>query len=105
MLKKDVHIGSVVRKIFEEKQMTIVSFARELGCDRTCIYSLFDKKSIDTDQLIRVSKVLNHNFLLEYFDEKEVSTEYILLVEVNKSKIEELRVDSSVRILKSWEKV
>ena len=44
-------------------------FARELYCDRTNVYKLFRKESIDTLLLFRISTVLSHDFFKYYTDE------------------------------------
>ena len=74
MLKKDVHIGSIILKVFQKRKMTVAQFAREIGCHRTRIYPIFQNKSIDVDLLIRISKVLNYNFLFEYIKEEYISS-------------------------------
>jgi transcriptional regulator with XRE-family HTH domain len=105
MLRKDIHIGSIIQKILKKRQMKIVSFASELGCDRTRIYSIFQNKSIDVDLLVRISKILNYNFLLEYFENDKPHKDYIIIAEVDNSKIEELKSNPSVKIIKSWASV
>ena len=44
-------------------------FARELYCDRTNVYKLFRKESIDTLLLFRISTVLSHDFFKYYTEE------------------------------------
>jgi len=46
-------------------------------------------KSIDTDLLIHISNVLNHNFLLEYFEDPP-NNRCFLLMETDNSKIGEI---------------
>lgn len=36
--------------------------ATQLGCDRTYIYKVFAKDTIDTALLLKISLLLNHNF-------------------------------------------
>ena len=89
MLKKDVDIGPMIKKVVKEN-MTVSEFARRLNFpDRGYAYTLFKKKTIDTDLLINIGNVLHHNFLLEYFEEKPVSRK-VLLIEGEKHKIDEI---------------
>lgn len=44
-------------------------FADRICCTRTHVYKIFDKTSIDTDLLLRISQVLEYNFF-EYFSEQ-----------------------------------
>lgn len=40
--------------------------ARQLCCDRTNIYKIYNKKSIDTDVLQKISDLLGYNFFELY---------------------------------------
>lgn len=59
-----MHIGNRIREIFNNmpRGCTVVWFAGELCCDRRNIYNIFKAESIDTRMLLRISRVLNHNF-------------------------------------------
>ena len=62
---KRVSIGQSIRAEFERQGHSVVWFARQLCCDRTNIYRIFARDSIDTELLIRISVVLKHNFFTE----------------------------------------
>lgn len=57
-----MHIGNKIRQTLKEKGYTVVWFANELSCHRTNIYKIFDKPSIDTNDLMRISRILDYNF-------------------------------------------
>ena len=57
-----MHIGQALKEQLKEDGKSVVWLARELGCHRTNIYNLFDKYSIDTQLLQRISTVMRHNF-------------------------------------------
>lgn len=57
-----MHIGQALKERLKEDGKSVVWLARELGCHRTNIYNLFDKYSIDTQLLQRISTVMRHNF-------------------------------------------
>lgn len=57
-----MHIGKKIRQTLKEKGHTVVWFANELSCHRTNIYKIFDKPSIDTYDLMRISRILDYNF-------------------------------------------
>lgn len=65
-MKEQIHIGKIIQAKVEEKNLSIVSFARMLSCSRTNVYKIFERTSIDTNLLERISKVLNYDFFLEY---------------------------------------
>ena len=74
---KNVHIGSIIRTKLEESQLSIAEFAERINRTRPTVYDIFNRKSIDTDLLIKISEVLGYNFLqevcLEDISKKELS--------------------------------
>ena len=64
-----MHIGSKLREQLKQDGKSVVWLARELGCHRTNIYNLFDKYSIDTQLLARISIIMNYNFFNLYKEE------------------------------------
>lgn len=63
-----MHIGQEIRRKLEERQQTVVWLAGELSCTRTNVYKIFDKSSIDTELLQRISVALDFNFFSLYSD-------------------------------------
>lgn len=55
-------IGLLIKEELEKQERSISWFARKLSCDRSNIYRLFQKDSIDTGLLTRISILLNHDF-------------------------------------------
>ena len=45
-------------------------FADMLHCDRTNVYKIFKKQSIDTALLEKISTILQHNFFLYFIDKQ-----------------------------------
>lgn len=70
-----MHIGAYIKEVFDQgpKIWTVTWFAQQLNCDRRNIYNIFARQSIDTELLVRISKILNHNFFAKisekYMDE------------------------------------
>ena len=87
-----IHIGSIIKKVFDEKSMTIAEFSRRINRDRTTVYDIFKRKSIDTDLLIKISEVLDYNFLREVYLPTSATTTKIW-VALEKDEIEKLTVD------------
>ena len=69
ILVKLVHIGTLIRKTLKSKHKTVVWFANELSCSRTNVYKIFSKQSIDTFDLLRISKILEYDFFEVYSQE------------------------------------
>ena len=61
-----MHIGKLIREKVKEKHKTSVWLAQQMSYSRTNIYKLYDKKSIDTDVLFRISAILDFDFFSLY---------------------------------------
>ena len=66
-----MHIGNLIRERLKEEGKTVVWLARELGCHRTNAYNIFEKPSIDTSMLRRISVIMGINFFDYLQDETQ----------------------------------
>jgi ribosome biogenesis protein Nip4 len=66
---KDVHIGNMIHEELLRQGRTVNWFAKEIYCEKSNIYKMFKRKSIDLAQLIKVSNALDHNFLKDCYEE------------------------------------
>lgn len=59
-----MHIGNRIREILNQqtKSHTVTWLAKQLNCHRVNIYDIFNRQTIDTELLWRISVILNHNF-------------------------------------------
>ncbi len=55
-------IGTMIKEELERQERTVSWLARKLNCDRSNIYRLFQKHSIDTALLQRLSVILGRDF-------------------------------------------
>lgn len=60
-----VSIGELIKQELQRQERTVSWLARKLSCDRSNIYRLFQKHSIDTALLQRISIILNKDFFAE----------------------------------------
>ena len=65
MQEREVHIGNLVKMVFDESGMSVAELARRLHCERPNVYSIFSRSNMDVGLLIGLSKILNHNFLAD----------------------------------------
>lgn len=79
MTKAKIHIGKKIKEVLDKTPMSVVDFAKSINLTRNGAYKVFEKETIDTGQLLSISKVLNHDFFV-YYEGSEVSG-----VEENKS--------------------
>ena len=57
-----MHIGHEIELELRRQERNVTWFANKLCCNRRNIYRIFERESIDTELLRRISIVLNHNF-------------------------------------------
>ncbi|MCC8114133.1 MAG: XRE family transcriptional regulator [Bacteroidales bacterium] len=60
-----MHIGNRIEQISREKRYGVSWFASQICCTRTHVYKIFAMRSIDTEQLMRISAALDHDFFLD----------------------------------------
>ena len=58
-------IGTLIKEELAKQERSVSWFARKLSCDRSNIYRLFQKHSIDTALLARISVILQRDFFKE----------------------------------------
>ena len=59
---KAIHLGTMIKKELKAQGRTVVWLARTINMERSSIYKIFDRNSIDVSLLIRISLVMNHDF-------------------------------------------
>lgn len=58
----DVHIGNIIKEELLRQGRSVSWLAHVLYCDRSNVYKLFKKKSLDSDLLLRISEALQTDF-------------------------------------------
>lgn len=64
-----IHIGQIIEQELRHQERSVAWFAKKLYCDRTNVYKIFKRQSIDTELLLRISYVLHINFFRFYLQE------------------------------------
>lgn len=54
--------------------MTVSDFARQLNCERTNVYTIFKRRTIDVELLVNISKILEYNFFEDVLKETNLNT-------------------------------
>ncbi len=66
-----IHIGKLIETELRRQERSVTWFARKLFCERTNVYNIFKRQSIDTETLLRISQILHHDFFKYYRKEME----------------------------------
>jgi plasmid maintenance system antidote protein VapI len=64
-----IHIGKIIKEEFQKRGCSKSWFAIQINCDRTNINKIFERQSIDTDLLLKISKVLEVDLFQYYQNE------------------------------------
>jgi hypothetical protein len=59
-------IGKLIEKELRAQERTVSWLARQINCERSNVYKIFERDSIDTEQLMRISQALGKNFFAIY---------------------------------------
>lgn len=59
-----MHIGNKIKETLRNQPQghNVTWFARQLNCHRVNVYDIFNRQTIDTMLLWRISLILNHDF-------------------------------------------
>ncbi len=63
-----LHIGKMIRSRIETSGMNKSEFARRINSTPQNVYSIFKRKSLDTEMLFEISRVLGFDFFQYYTD-------------------------------------
>jgi hypothetical protein len=63
---REVHIGNAIKAKLKEQGRTSAWLARQIPCTPNHLYKIYSKSSINTNILVRISKILDYNFFEEY---------------------------------------
>lgn len=65
-MKNDIHIGNLIQGELNFQRRSASWLAKQLVCDRTNVYKILKKKSLDTHLLLRISRILDKDFFSAY---------------------------------------
>jgi len=62
-----IHIGSVIKTKAIERRISATQLGKMINCDSSNIHYIFERESINTDQLWRISNALGFDFFTETY--------------------------------------
>jgi len=68
-----VHIGSIIKELVKAKGMSVEDFSKKINYTRRNSYKIFDKPSIDTALLMKISKVIGENLFFRFIKDEEIA--------------------------------
>ena len=67
--ESNIHIGQLIHEQLRKDQRSVGWLAREIHCTRNNVYKIFNKPSLDSDLVLRISNAMNFNFFQYYTTE------------------------------------
>ncbi len=64
-----MHIGQLIKQKVKEQHRSTVWLSRQLSYSRTNVYKIYEKSSVDTEVLLRISAILGYDFFSVYSNE------------------------------------
>lgn len=64
-MSETIHFGHIIKRILKEKRIGVGEFAKMMNGDRCNMYKILERPHLDSDFLLRASKVLNHDLFRE----------------------------------------
>ncbi|MBO4580900.1 MAG: helix-turn-helix transcriptional regulator [Bacteroidales bacterium] len=61
-----IHIGKLIREELRRQGHTNAWLAERIGITPRALQKIYNKHSLDTQQLLRISRVLHHDFFRYY---------------------------------------
>lgn len=60
-----IHVGSLIRTELSRQHQSVTWLAEQLGIERTNCYRVLRAQSLQTDQLVRISIAMQHDFFAD----------------------------------------
>jgi predicted transcriptional regulator len=89
---RNVHIGTIIREKLKEKSMSVTEFATKINRERSTIYDIFERKSIDIELLVIISKTLDYDFIRSIYYDEETSSTIFIAVKTKEEEITKLNL-------------
>ena len=61
-LEKSIHVGTIIKDKLAQERRSISWFADQMNCDRSNMYKLLSRAHLDSNFILRASKILEYNF-------------------------------------------
>lgn len=99
-----LYIGHMVKSVFDKSGLSVAEFARRIHCERTNVYKIFNRRTIDVEMLVAISEALEHNFLEDVMKYYGLSAKYStnLSFNITLEDLTEEKVNNISKVLDSF---
>jgi hypothetical protein len=97
-------IGEIIKERFEASKMEATAFAKAINKERSNVYNIFKRDSIDTGLLKIIGHVLEHDFFEDLLEpetrmlmmKKGITKKVLLEFELTEDEIKFLNIDNKI---------
>lgn len=94
-----IHIGKKIKEEVQQKGISVSAFAKKINRSRNVVYDIFERESIDTDLLNKISKVLSCDFFSLYSSQKEYNLDTVKSFHVHENAPAYGKLTEEIKIL------
>ena len=66
-----IHLGKKIKQVLEAQHLKVSEFSKKIDKSRTVIYHIFERESLDSFLLYKISKALDYNFFSLYIEKTD----------------------------------
>lgn len=104
-------IGEIIKERLEAENINVTKFATLIERERTNVYNIFKRESIDTDLLKKIGQVLNYDFFQHFIEPNTIEkikysnsskkTKVLIELELTDDEIKNIDLeDKALKVLK-----
>ena len=57
-----MHIGERIKEVMHQQRVSVIAIAKEIDCERTNVYNIFERETISTGLLKKFCIILGYDF-------------------------------------------
>lgn len=65
-------IGQLIKERMKAQKLTVIEFSELIGTERSNVYNIFERDSIDTNLLKKIGHILEYDFFEHFLEEKTI---------------------------------
>lgn len=74
----NIVVGDIIRDVLEKRGMSKIEFARRLNTSNQNVHSIFKRTHFDTEQLVKIGDILEHDFFQYYRKTNDLQPQQIV---------------------------
>jgi|LSQX01.1.fsa_nt_gb transcriptional regulator with XRE-family HTH domain len=105
----DKKIGELIQERVKSQKLDVTEFAKLINKERSNVYNIFNRSSIDTDLLKKIGQVLDYDFFQEFLEPETIqkilmthSLDNEIYVKIKLSNSEMSKISLQEKVIKTF---